>query len=89
MTDVQMQQKIQKIQMSLTPWYKQKTSWTTIAGVLGTIGSYFAGEVSLMPTIWAVVGGLVIIFGRQGVEKSRIPYGELPASQRGDSDIVG
>jgi len=49
-------------------WYKQKTTWTALAGMFATTGAYFAGEVELSNAIQLVFAGLVTIFLRQGIE---------------------
>jgi hypothetical protein len=54
----------------IIPWFRQKTTWTAVAGMVAAIGGYFTGEVSIMVCIGSVLGALAIIFGRQGIEKS-------------------
>jgi hypothetical protein len=54
----------------MTPWYKQKTTWTAITGAVAAIGGYLTGECSMMVCIGSCFGALAVIFGRQGVEKS-------------------
>jgi len=51
-------------------WYESKTKWGTIligvGAILGTAGSYFAGNVELASTIQKLVfelGGVLAIFG--------------------------
>lgn len=68
---------------NLVPWFKQKTSWTLISGMIAAIGGYLTGEVSLIVCIGTCMGGLSGIFMRQGVEKSR-NISDLPPSQRGE-----
>lgn len=52
-------------------WYKQKTTWTAIAGIVTAVGAYFSGDVELGNTVQLVFAGLVAIFLRQGVEGGR------------------
>ena len=59
--------------------WKQKTTWTAIAGVCTAAGAYFEGAIGLTGLISAVFGGLAIIFMRQGVQKSGVP----PLAERG------
>ena len=54
----------------IIPWWKQKTTWTAMAGIAASIGGYLTGELSIMVCIGSVLGALAIIFGRQGIEKS-------------------
>jgi len=51
-------------------WYKQKTTWTAIGGIITAVGGYLTGEISIVACIGAVFAGLAVIFGRQGIEKS-------------------
>jgi len=67
----------------MIPWYKQKTSWTLIAGILAAIGGYLTDEISLIVCIGTCMGALSGIFMRQGVEKSSNPS-NLPPSARGE-----
>ena len=71
----------------MTPWFKQKTTWTAITGALTAVGGYLTGEVSIVICIGSIFGALAVIFGRQGIEKSN--PSNLPPSQRGDGDITG
>jgi hypothetical protein len=65
----------------IIPWYKQKTTWTAVAGIAAAIGGYLTGEISATVTIGGVLAALVTIFGRQGIEKSTyIP----PIEERGE-----
>ena len=54
----------------IIPWWRQKTTWTAVTGIVAAIGGYLTGEVSIMVCIGSVLGALAIIFGRQGIEKS-------------------
>ena len=66
----------------MTPWYRQKTTWTAITAALTAIGGYLAGEISMVVCIGSCFGALAVVFGRQGIEKSGIPElkdrGETP-----------
>jgi len=53
------------------PFYKQKTTWTAIAAMVTAAGAYFTGEVQLQTVIETIFGSAMIIFMRQGVEKSK------------------
>ena len=59
--------------------WKQKTTWTAIAGVCTAAGAYFEGSLGLTGLISVVFGGLAVIFMRQGVAKSGVP----PLAERG------
>ena len=61
---------MQKGVNEIIPWWKQKTTWTAVAGIAASIGGYLTGELSIMVCIGSVLGALAIIFGRQGIEKS-------------------
>jgi hypothetical protein len=67
-------QGIEKTGTAPIPWYKQKTVWTAISGVLAAIAGYLTGEIGVVGLVGAIFGGLAAIFGRQGIEKlSRYP----------------
>jgi len=51
------------------PWYKQKTTWTGIAGVLSAVGGFLLGELTLQVALPLFFTSLIGIFLRQGVEK--------------------
>lgn len=51
------------------PWYKQKTTWTAIAAVVGAIGGMATGTVDPVTGVQSVIGALGMIFMRQGIEK--------------------
>jgi uncharacterized membrane protein len=53
----------------VVPWYKQKTFWTAIAGILTASGGYVTGEIGSVGFIGALFLGLATIFGRQGIAK--------------------
>ena len=78
-----MEQKIPKGVNTLIPWFKQKTTWTAVAGIAASLGGYFSGDISIMVCIGSCLGALAIIFGRQGIEKST-NISDLPPSQRGE-----
>ena len=58
--------------MDIKPWYKQKTTWTGVSMMVAAILPVFT---SLSPqqiaAIGTVLGGLGLIFLRQGVEGSK------------------
>jgi len=57
--------------MNTVPFYKQKTTWTAIAGIVTAAGAYFANEIDLKALIEAAFAGAMVIFMRQGIEKSK------------------
>jgi len=57
-------------------WYKQKTTITGIAAILGAAAAYLAGEMALDVAIQIVVTALLGIFLRQGVEKNNVDKGD-------------
>jgi hypothetical protein len=74
----------------IIPWYKQKTTWTAVAGIAAAIGGYLTGEISMSLAVGGVLAALVTIFGRQGIEKSTyIPKmedrGEVPENLVSDN----
>ena len=54
-----------------TPWYKQKTTWTAIAAVVGAVGGMLTGMVDPVTGIQSIVGAMGITFLRQGIENSK------------------
>ena len=50
-------------------WYKSKTNWTAIVGIVGAIGGALTGEVNTVTAVQTIVGFLAMIFLRQGVAK--------------------
>jgi hypothetical protein len=54
----------------IIPWYKQKTTWTAITAIMGSIAGYLTGEISIALAIGGALAGLTTIFARQGIEKS-------------------
>jgi len=72
----------------MLPWWRQKTVWTIITGMVTAAAGYFTGEVSLVVFVGIIFGGLTSIFARQGIEKSKNPS-LLRPSKRGDGDITG
>jgi len=54
-----------------TPWYKQKTTWTAIAAVVGAVGGMLTGTVDPVTGIQSIVGAMGITFLRQGIENSK------------------
>jgi len=52
------------------PWYKQKTTWTALAGVATALGAYVEGSLGFTGLISAVFGGMAVVCMRQGIEKS-------------------
>lgn len=56
----------------MIPWYRQKTTWTCIAAIVGAVGAYLTGEITLFACLQAVLIAIGGIFLRQGVEKSKV-----------------
>jgi hypothetical protein len=67
------------------PWFRQKTTWTAIGGGVTAIGGYLSGEIGIVACIGSVFAALAVIFGRQGIEKSKPLPQHLPSSQRGET----
>jgi hypothetical protein len=57
--------------MNKTPFWKQKTTWTAVAGIITAAGAYFANEIQLQTLIESAFAAAMVIFMRQGVEKSK------------------
>jgi uncharacterized membrane protein HdeD (DUF308 family) len=49
-------------------WYKQKTTWTGISGIIGSVAGVVTGVVTLPVALPTIITSLVGIFLRQGVE---------------------
>lgn len=54
-------------------WWKQKTTWTGIAAVIAALGGYLTDEISIQAMLAGVLGGVAVIFMRQGVAKAIPP----------------
>lgn len=54
----------------MIPWWKQKTTWTLILGVLTAWTGVLTGEIGWQTAIAATIAALSGIFLRQGVEKA-------------------
>jgi hypothetical protein len=50
-------------------WYQQKTTWTAIVGILGSIGGMATGTVDPITGTQSVIACLMAVFMRQGIEK--------------------
>lgn len=48
-------------------WYRSKTIWTGIVAVVGAVGAYLSGEVSMADALQAVTTALIGIFIRTGM----------------------
>jgi len=70
------------------PIYKQKTFWTAIAALVGSVAGYFTGEMSIVSAISAILVALGGIFMRQGIEKAKVNP-TTNAALRGDANITG
>ena len=51
-----------------TPWYKQKTTWTAIAAVVGAVGGMLTGTVDPVTGVQSIIGAMGLTFLRQGIE---------------------
>lgn len=51
------------------PWYKSKTNWTVIGGAIASVVAVVTG-IELPSWFAEAVGGVALIFLRQGVAKS-------------------
>jgi len=49
-------------------WFKQRTTWTGISGILGAVAGVATGVMTLPVALPTIITGLVAIFLRQGVE---------------------
>ena len=67
----------------LIPWYQQKTTQWAIAGVLTALAGYLTGEIGIPGLIASIFAAGGVIFGRQGIEKSRL--GVPPLAKRGET----
>lgn len=54
-----------------TPWYKQKTTWTGIIAIVTAIAGAATGTLPIAVAVQAGLTGLMGIFLRQGVEKTK------------------
>ena len=58
----------------MIPWYSQKTTWaavlTIVTGVFGFSTDFLTPEQTA--AIMTLFGGVTAIFGRQGIEKSKV-----------------
>jgi len=60
-----------ELQPEKKKWYKQKTTWTAIAAVVGAVGGMLTGTVDPVTGIQSIVGAMGITFLRQGIENSK------------------
>jgi len=59
------------LQTEKKPWYRQKTTWTAIAAVVGSVGGMLTGTVDPVTGIQSIIGALGMTFLRQGIENSK------------------
>ncbi len=52
-------------------WYNQKTTWTAIVGIIGAAAGFFTGVMPAPIAIQTVIGSLLAIFMRQGIESAK------------------
>lgn len=57
--------------MEKIAWYKQKTTWTAIAGVIASVGGLLTGTMDPGTAIQTAIGSVTAIFLRQGIEKAK------------------
>jgi hypothetical protein len=50
-------------------WYKQKTTWTAILGIVGSIGGMATMTIDPVTGVQSIIGCAMAIFMRQGIEK--------------------
>lgn len=48
-----------------------RTFWGAIGGMLVAVGSYFGDQLTMKELILALVGGIELIFLRDGMEKTK------------------
>jgi len=53
------------------PWHKQKTTWAGIAAIVAAVGGFTTGTLPAAAAIQMAVTGLIGIFLRQGIEKTK------------------
>ena len=53
------------------PWFKQKTTWTGIVGIVGAAAGFFTGTLPLAIALQTAFTGLIGVFLRAGVEKAK------------------
>lgn len=51
-------------------WYRQKTTWTGIAGVIAAVGGVMTGTLSPVEAVQIGLTSLIGIFLRQGISKA-------------------
>ena len=50
-------------------FWKSKTFWTALAGLIASIGGYIAGEINLQTLYLSLFAVLSVIFMRHGIAK--------------------
>ena len=53
------------------PWFRQKTTWTGIAGVVTAVGGFLTGAISAAEALQLGFMSLIGVFLRQGVESTK------------------
>lgn len=53
----------------MKPWYRQKTTWTGIVTLVGTIAGFMTGTLPAGAALQTAATALIGIFLRQGVNK--------------------
>jgi hypothetical protein len=48
---------------------RSKTFWVGVSAMCGSTGAFVAGEMELQPYIFAMVGSILAIFMRDGMER--------------------
>ena len=54
--------------MEKKKWYKQKTTLTAIAAVIGAVGGMLTGTVDPVTGVQSIIGAMGLTFLRQGIE---------------------
>lgn len=49
-------------------WYRQKTTWTGLGGIVGAVAGIATGAMTLPVALPSLITSLAAIFLRQGVE---------------------
>jgi len=53
------------------PWYKQKTTWTAITTIIGSIGGVVSGTLPVVEALILIAPSVQFIFQRQATENNK------------------
>lgn len=59
--------------MNFRDLLKSKTFWTAITAILGTVGGYVQGAVSLKEAVFAILGSLMALFLKDAMVSASKP----------------